>query len=421
MPTAEQQETLKGITDVPGAGWVKLYASKSQPVDLLPTANSLNNAGKDGKVLWTYSTENTRNVDYSSSVISEDTIYAASSTGTIYALDAESKLRWESKVGERAVTPTISFDTVFIGTDAELHAIDKETGKIKWEQLVGDISSKPIITNDLVIIGCEDGNIYAFDVDSGNKIWDYDFPDTAYISEVKHSNIYIGSGDTCYAFDIVDNEMLWGYKTDGQITASPRINGETVYFGSWGGNIYAVDSISGDLRWKYETGWGIDSTPDVSDGTVFVGSLDNNFYALEEETGELKWAFTCKSAIHSSPVTYGEYVFFGCDDGRFYVLDKTNGDLAWSFAPGYFIKDDDANNYITTPILSNPVVEDGVVYIGAKGNVYALDAQTFEKPEEKIEETRDYDMILIFISLAVVIIVALSLIYLQNKKKEGRK
>jgi len=55
-----------------------------------------------------------------------------------------------------------------------------------------------------------------------------------------------------------------------------------------------------------------------------------------------------------------------------------------------------------------------------KGNVYALDAQTFEKPEEKIEETKDYDMILIFIALAAVILVLL-LIYLQRRRKEGGK
>jgi len=419
-PTDEQKKDFAGITELPASGWVEIYPSKSQPA-VLPSTNKINYEEGKSRVLWQYETDFTRNIDYSSSVISEDVVYAASSTGTVYALDADrSKLIWESKIGERAVTPETSNDLVFIGTDEGLHSVDKETGKINWEQLVGDISSKPIITNDLVIASCSDGDIYAFDVNSGKILWKYAFLESAHVSAVKHDNIYVCSGDTCYAFDIADNEMLWEYKAGSPITASPRINGKTVYFGSWDGNICAVDSISGDLRWKYETGWGIDSTPDVSDGTVFVGSLDNNFYALEEETGELKWFFTCNSAIHSSPVTYGEYVFFGCDDGRFYALNKTDGNLAWSFAPGYSINNDNANNYITTPILSSPVAENGVVYFGAKGNVYALDAQTFETPKEKIEETKDYDMILIFITLAAVIVVLL-LIYLQSRRKEGGK
>jgi len=339
-PTDDYNKRFHGATEFPACGWLEIYPSNSNSV-VLQAVDTVKYKENNSRVLWQYETDFTRNIDYSSIVISEDAIYAASSTGTVYALDIDgNKLMWKSKVGEMAVTPEISNDLVFIGTDEGLHAIDKETGNVKWEQLVTeDISSKPIVTNDLVIVGCSDGNIYAFDVDSGKKIWNYDFSDTTHVSEVRLGNIYIGSGDTCYAFDIADNEILWEYKAGSPITASPRINGETVYFGSWNGDIYAVDSISGDLRWKYETGWGIDSTPDVSDGAVFVGALDNNFYALEEETGKLKWAFTCKSAIHSSPVTYGDYVFFGCDDGRFYTLNKTDGDLAWSFTPGYSIKE----------------------------------------------------------------------------------
>ena len=190
--------------------------------------------------------------------------------------------------------------------------------------------------------------------------------------------------------------------------------------GSWGGDIYALDSETGVKKWAFETGWGIDSTPDVKDGIVYFGSLDNNFYALDEKNGELKWFFTCKSAIHSNPVVYGDYVFFGCDDGRFYALNKTNGEFAWDFTPGYTINDD-ANNYITTPLLSNPVVEDGIVYIGAKGNVYALDAQTFEKPEKTFHGGMKINMFLIILLTIIVIFI---LIFVYSKfsfKRGGRK
>jgi outer membrane protein assembly factor BamB len=104
---------------------------------------------------------------------------------------------------------------------------------------------------------------------------------------------------------------------------------------------------------------------------VFVGSHDNNFYALNKESGNIAWFFTCKAAIHSNPVVNGENVFFGCDDGRFYSLNKTSGLSTWFFAPGLTINDD-IYNYLTTPIISSSVVDNGVVYIGAKGNIYAL-------------------------------------------------
>ena len=138
----------------------------------------------------------------------------------------------------------------------------------------------------------------------------------------------------------------------------------------------------------------------------------------------MKWHFTCKSAIHSNPVAYGDNVFFGCDDGRFYALNKEDGDFAWSYAPGYTINDDDVNNYITTPILSNPVVEDEVVYFGAKGNIYALDTQTVEKPIEELKENNELNqyMSLILFFIAIIVSIALIIIFRNKKKtKEGKK
>ena len=132
--------------------------------------------------------------------------------------------------------------------------------------------------------------------------------------------------------------------------------------------------------------------------------MGRNFYALDEQTGELEWFFTCNSAIHSNPVAYGEYVFFGCDDGRFYALSKANGDLAWYFAPGYVIADDNVNNYITTPILSNPFVEDGVVYFDAKGTVYALDAQTFEEIKQPSEKPSGIDSGTLLVIVILIIV-----------------
>ena len=417
-PTVETEKSLKGITEIPGTGWVKVFASKSQTLDL-PNSNAKNDDSEKSKVLWTYQTDNTKNINYASSTVSGDTVYAITSSSSIYALDTNrGRLLWKRDIGEETVTPAVSKDLVFIGADKGISAVDKETGEVRWEQLVGDISSKPIVADNLVIASCLNGEVYAFDVDSGTIEWSYGFLDSAYVSELDDNVIYVGSGDACYALDVETREILWSYETDGPISTSPAINDDIVYFGSWDGNVYALDSDTGDFKWKYETGWGIDTTPAFSDELVYVGSNDNNFYCLNAEDGELEWFFNCKSAIHSSPTIYGDYVFFGSDDGRLYALEKETGDLMWSFTPGYSIEDDDVNNYITTPILSDPIAEDGMVYIGAKGTVYALDAQTIEKPKEIIEEPSILDFE-IFVIILVIILAIILIIYFQNKKKRG--
>ena len=154
------------------------------------------------------------------------------------------------------------------------------------------------------------------------------------------------------------------------ITSRPYTNDGAVYFGSWDTYLYAVNANDGGLKWKYETGWGIDTTPTASNGLVFVGSNDNNFYALDKDNGVFNWAFTCKSGIHSSPVVDDTNVFFGSDDGRLYMLDKTTGELRWNFSPDITI--DDKINYHTTPIISDPIIDGEIVFIGANGNIYAL-------------------------------------------------
>ncbi len=205
------------------------------------------------------------------------------------------------------------------------------------------------------------------------------------------------------------------------VATSYTTDNKNIYFGSLDGNIYALDASTGRLNWKYETGWGIATKPAVSGDLVYVGSLDNNFYALEKNNGENKWTYSCKAAIHSSPVVYGEYVFFGSDDGRLYALNKTNGELAWTFAPGYTIENDDVNNYITTPILSDPVIKDDMVYIQVKGTIYALDAQTSKTLPQNVKKTSASESSMLFPLIFLVIISTIILVYLIAKRRNKKR
>jgi outer membrane protein assembly factor BamB len=339
----------------------------------------------------------------------------------IFALNSSNgKLIWEQRIEERHTKPEVSKDIIFTGSNEGLKAKNKKSGINKWEKNLGKITSKPIIGKDSVISGFSDGAIYAFDTDSGEEKWSYKLPASVEISELHENVFYACSENTCYAFDIVNQEVKWRVETDGVITAAPLVKENTVYFGSWDGKLYAIDTKNGEVKWIFETGWGIDSIPAVSDDLVFVGSMDNNFYAIDKENGYLKWFFTCLSAIHSSPVIYGEYVFFGSDDGRFYALNKDTGSLEWDFAPGFFIKDDDVNNFITTPILSDPLVENGIVYISSKGNVYALDAQTFEI-HENIQEKKDKSIPLFMILILILGVLLIIRPFFKTKNSKNKK
>ena len=406
IPNKEEIDKFKGVTVLPPSGWVEIIPSKSDPV--LFERNRKNKIQENnGKVLLKYETEYTGNISYSSNIVDEGIVYAAVSSGVIYAItNPTGKKIWSERISEKIEDLTIDGNLLYFGTNKGLHALDKKTGNIVWEQIIGEVLSKPIIYRDFVVSGFSNGEINAFNLYSGKNMWSYKFNDATYISEIMKNKMYIGSGESCYGFNVDKKEVIWESKTNGPVTTAPKIVDETVYIGSCDGYLYAFCANTGKLKWKCSTGWGIVTTPFVSDRLVFVGSLDNNFYALNEYSGDIKWFFTCNSAIHSNPIVYGEYVFFGCDDGKFYALNKTNGDLAWSYSPGYYITDTNANNYITTPILSDPFIKEGVVYFGAKGNIYALDAQTFETTKKQVEKKSEisYGLILIIILLIIIFI-----------------
>jgi outer membrane protein assembly factor BamB len=176
--------------------------------------------------------------------------------------------------------------------------------------------------------------------------------------------------------------------------------------------MYALDAGTGDLIWKFRAGWGIKGTPIIDDRSLFFGSLDNTFYALDAKSGALKWSFTSISAIQGSPAAYGSYVFFGSDDGRLYALNKSNGNVAWSFAPSYSLNGD-VYNYITTPIPSTPTVSNGLVFIGAGGQIFGLDAQTQAKTNRE-EITTIPSTTIVLVIIPILLLLALTLLYYRK-------
>ncbi len=404
------------IQEIPPLGWVRFFGlPEKKNFNLLSNDQDL---GSQADILWNYHTQDIiDNTFTSSSIVVDDVIYSTTSSGELYALNRiDGSYLWSINVGEKPTAPVFYDNNLYVGTKQGLIVVDLETKK-QNEKLLGKILSKPVLADGRVFFGNENGDVYALDSESEEIVWHLNLIDEIYISEPWSNIIFINSGKSCNAVDINSGEIIWSFETDGIITSRPYVFDNVVYFGSWDTFIYALQTGSGDLKWKYETGWGIETTPVISNDIVYVGSLDNNFYALNKDSGENIWFFTCKAAIHSSPIVYGEYVFFGSDDGRFYALNKTNGNSAWVFSPGYKINYD-IYNYITTPILSTPIVFDKVVYIGANGDIYALDAETFEQSKTIEGEIQTPVEPWFYVILLLIAIIIITIFYFFSIKKE---
>jgi len=412
-----EKDIFKGITNLPSSGWVTLYPFLSKPV-LYPLKKLPNQDDFANNPNWEFEINSQRNFDFSNCEISGKLVICATSTGEIYALEKVNGLKkWVIKISEETINLVILKNNIIAGTDNAVFILDNESGNILHEINIEHISSKPIIIDNTLFIGCIDGSIHAFELFSWDYLWSYNFDEVIHFSAGDNGIIYISSGSKCYAFDINNQKILWFYETDGEIKSSPTYYDNKVFFGSWDGFLYALEADIGNELWKFESSWGIDTSPSISDNKVFFGSGDNNFYAININNGSLEWYNSCRSSFHSNSITFGDLVFFGCDDGWLYALNMTDGSLAWSFTPGYYLDYTTTHNYKTTPILSDPFINDEILYFGANGSIYALDAQTFESSEEERPPTSDYYLFILFASLVITVLLASIIIYLYKKKK----
>ena len=400
------------------SGWIEIFGINQKPDFVMKRQTNLEYEPPD--VVWEYDTEYNVNDFTSNSVIYGDILYITTSEGKIIAINIGTKKQlWNYYVGEKPLKPVINDGMIYIGHSEGLSVLDLD-GFCIWEFNTDDILSPPIIDKKNLIFGTNVGRIYCLNPKNGKQQWTIKMDDKIFISPLFDENFYFAAGDSCYAISLKDGLIKWNYTTKGPIRSEPILSDGSIFFGSSDNYIYALNSETGVEKWRYETGWQIDATPSIFNDILFVASNDNNLYALNKEKGNLNWLFSCNAAIHTKPVVYGEYVFFGSDDGQLYAIDQNNGEYIWSFSPEDKIGYDNIN-YITTPILSQPSVDRGVVYIGVNGTIYGIDAQTTEEIPEL--SYRDADVTIeawIFIIISLIIVIALTAFYLYISKKRDQ-
>ncbi len=171
---------------------------------------------------------------FSSPVVSDKTVYISTDSGYLYAIDGnartwfreneikpywtqlwlmgvpiptpppQSGLLWQLRVGTTVTpSPTLTDDTLYIGSGNKLLAIDLQSRQKRWEfEAEGVIRSSPAVVGNTIYVGSEDGRLYAVDATTGEKLWDI--------------------------------------STGGKITSSPAVADGTIYIGSDDGNLYAI-------------------------------------------------------------------------------------------------------------------------------------------------------------------------------------
>jgi polyvinyl alcohol dehydrogenase (cytochrome) len=195
--------------------------------------------------------------------------------------------------------------------------------------------------------------------------------------------------------------VKWVFTTGGDVSATPAVDGERVYFPDWAGNVWAVDRDSGKLAWKavipaitHIPGDKARATPTVSHGKVFVGtigpgSMGGKLIAFDKGSGAVVWATQLDdhpaAVITQAPTVHGNVLYVGTASaeeglaafvpgypccsfrGSLLALDVNTGAILWRTVmapPGY----SGAAVWGSSPVVDT---QRGQVYV-TTGNNYTV-------------------------------------------------
>jgi len=234
--------------------------------------------------------------------------------------------------------------------DANLKPADlvkfKATADVKrnWSVDVGAGHGKrytrfvPAIDGARVYAADAEGNVSAYKLDSGKKIWRVD------------TGLQIGG-----AINAVDGQL---------------------YLGTYDGYVVALSEEDGHLLWKSEVSSEVISPP-ASDGTYVVAdTLDGRAYGFKAKTGEQLWRYDHPMPILtlrglSTPVISREQVLVGFDNGQLLSLGLEDGSVQWSIRLSQPSGRTDLEKMVD--VDSKPVIDGGLVYdANYHGSVVAL-------------------------------------------------
>jgi polyvinyl alcohol dehydrogenase (cytochrome) len=157
----------------------------------------------------------------------------------------------------------------------------------------------------------------------------------------------------------------WVFTTGGDVSATPTVGGDAVYFPDWGGSLFAVNKNTGRLIWSHKISEydGVDGaisrvSPAVDDEQLIIGDILNsnevhngaNVMAVDRQTGTLRWIKQVEShpaaIITGSPVVFDGVVYIGVSSneetlagnpaypccsfrGSIVALDAKSGAILW--------------------------------------------------------------------------------------------
>lgn len=280
-------------------------------------------------------------------------------------------LRWEKTYNLAITAAPLVLDgkLVIVGHDGVVRSLDAMSGDELWNvALPAGVEQTPTIAGRTLYLIGMDGILRAVSLDSREQTWEApDFLPRSLIT-VTDDLILAGAFGELVAVAAEDGEIAWRTSTGGSERAS--LGDGLVFAGGERSGVLTALSLEGEAQWQFPTDGAQVLTPAFLDEHAYIAARDipgsgNVIFALDGEGSEAwRWEPLAQARIHGHAVTH-EQVFVSTQRpaSAVYALDRTTGERNWV-------------QPFEAPLITIPIVADGIVYVASPDGAVALDGTT---------------------------------------------
>jgi len=268
-----------------------------------------------------------------------------------------------------------------------------QNGWIRWTyETNGIVYASPVIENMVLYIGSKDGNFYALDANTGEKIWSFTSAGQIYTTAVIYdSKIYFKGAEILYALNL-DGTLFWEktlsdgtpiYQNDNwdYYHSSPVIYNNAVYIGTEKGKLFGFDLKTGDIVFEAVTSTNstIETTPVIFNNRIFIGDFKGVMSVFNLVSGVLEWEYDTNDDKDFSPAwanhintnvrIFNNNLYFGGKNCRMYTLKPESGELVTQYI--------DPNDQW---LVGGPIIDSNFLYFGSSNQkvIHKVNALTSE-------------------------------------------
>jgi eukaryotic-like serine/threonine-protein kinase len=309
-----------------------------------------------GTEVWHYKTDN----PIRSTAAIDGNIVCFESGNQLYGLDLQGNLLWHDTLCSGSVTnqfdqwdyfhssPIIVDGVAYIGTEKGfVYGINVQTGNTAFQCQTADtnngIRTTPTVYNNKIYFGDWDGVFYAYDLSSGQKVWEYNtFPERLWtggppsistFSVICNGNVFFaGRGCILYALNAETGVKQWSFLEPAGnmwLLGGPSISDSLIYLGTSNQQLLrAIHTVTGKCVWEKAVDGRVFCNPFVDSNFVYVGTgiepADNigSIFVFNKKTGKLENKYTLNAMLHSSPILVDSILYIGSANKYIYSFNK---------------------------------------------------------------------------------------------------